>query len=119
MIRTAILILISFLLAGAAALAQPARDEFTGALVDANCTHANGGPDACAPGVNTFAFGLVINGKAYLLDNTGNAKAWYAVRELQRLHDSDPHYPYPKPLTASITGWQAGHEIVVKTFMIR
>lgn len=109
------IVVLSSLIFGTAALAD---DEFSGTLVDANCTHRNGGPHACDAGVNTTAFGLVVAGKAFLLDHKGSLKAAAAMKQRELLHQADPHYPYSFPTQASVQGQRAGKEIVVRRITI-
>lgn len=106
------------LLASLVVTSAAAADEFTGTLVDADCMHRNGGPHACDAGVNTTAFGLLAAGRAYLFTRAGSIKASAAMKERERLHDADPHYPYSKPATALVTGQQAGKTIIVKRIVI-
>jgi hypothetical protein len=113
--RISTLLLLSSLAISTAALAE---EEFSGTLVDANCTHRNGGPHACDAGPNTTAFGLVIAGRAYAFDTKGSQKASAVMKQRERLHDADPHYPYFNPATASVTGQRAGKKILVRRINI-
>ena len=106
------------LLASLVVTTGAAADEFTGTLVDADCMHRNGGPHACDAGVNTTAFSLLAAGRAYQFTRSGNLKVSAAMKQRERLHDADPHYPYSKPATALITGQQAGKTIIVKRIVI-
>jgi hypothetical protein len=96
-----------------------AADEWSGRLVDANCTHRNGGPQACDPGINTTSFGLVVAGEAFLFDNKGNRKAAEAIK-----HRADSSAAVNKKpsseVTASVTGAREGesHKILVKTIVL-
>jgi hypothetical protein len=96
-----------------------AVDEWSGRLVDANCTHVNGGPRACDPGTNTTAFGLVVAGEAFLFDNKGNRLASEAIK-----HRADRSAAVNKKpsseVTVSVTGAREGdsHKILVKTIVI-
>ena len=88
-------------------------DEWSGTLVDADCTHRNGGPEACAPGLNTTAFGLVIAGRAYLFNKSGSQKASAALKQRDAILSADPRYPHSSPIQASVTGKRAGNTIIV------
>ena len=96
-----------------------AADEWSGRLVDANCTHVNGGTRACDPGTNTTVFGLVVAGEAFLFDNKGNRKAAEAIK-----HRADSSAAVNKKpsseVTASVTGAREGesHKILVKTIVL-
>lgn len=96
-----------------------AADEWSGRLVDADCTHKNGGAQACDPGTNTTAFGLVVAGEAFLFDWRGNQKAAAAIK-----HRADSsaasNTSLPSQVTASVTGQRVGetHKILVKTVVI-
>lgn len=110
---SAILLLATFSCAWAIAA------EWSGKLVDADCTHRNGGPRACEPGLNTTAFGLVVAGKAYLFDKGGSQKASAAMRRRAEMHAADPNYPYSPEVGASVTGERQGNKIVVKSIDIQ
>lgn len=101
-----------FVLLGVAAAA--ATDEWSGMLVDADCTHHNGGLQACEPGLNTTAFGLVVAGKAYLFNKSGNQKASEAIKQRAAILAADPTYPHASPTSASVMGVRAGNTIIVK-----
>jgi hypothetical protein len=88
-------------------------DEWSGRLVDANCTHTNGGPEACDPGTDTTAFGLVVAGKAFLFDRKGNQKASAAIKH--RAESANPDHPPSTEVNASVTGQRAGNKILVKS----
>jgi hypothetical protein len=93
-------------------------DEWAGTLVDANCTHTNGGAEACAAGLNTTSFGLLVAGKAYLFNKRGSQKAAAAMKERAALVAADPHYPHSTPVTATVFGSRAGHELIVERILI-
>jgi hypothetical protein len=96
-----------------------AVDEWSGRLVDADCTHVNGGPRACDPGTNTKVFGLVVAGEAFLFDRRGNQKAAEAIK-----HRADRNAALNKKpsseVIASVTGAREGdsHKILVKTIVL-
>ena len=111
--------ILNFLLMGSLLVSRAAfADEFTGTLVDADCMHRNGGPHACDAGVNTTAFSLLAAGRAYQFTRAGNLKVSAAMKQRERLHDADPHYPYSRPPNALVTGQQAGKTIIVKRIVI-
>jgi hypothetical protein len=84
--------------------------EWSGRLVDADCTHRNGGPHACDPGLNTTNFGLLVNGKPFLFDWRGSQKAAEAIR-----HRAEASAAYNKPLShqvnATVIGERYGERI--------
>lgn len=94
-------------------------DEWSGRLVDAACTHRNGGPEACDPGVDTTAFGMVVAGKAYLFDKSGSQKARVALKDRAAMLAVDPNYPHASPVNASVTGRRAGNTILVKRIVLQ
>lgn len=94
-------------------------DEWSGTLVDADCTHRNGGATACSPGLDTTAFGLVVAGKAYLFNKTGSQKAHAALKERAAMLEADPNYPHSSPVSASVTGRRAGDTILVKGIVLQ
>jgi hypothetical protein len=106
-----------------AAVVSPSKShagelQWSGTLVDAGCTHANGGSQACSPGLNTTSFGLVVAGKAYIFNMAGSQKASLAMKQRAAMHAVDPHYPYATPVTATVTGDRAGNELIVKRIVI-
>lgn len=96
-----------------------AASEWSGRLVDANCTHANGGAHACDPGLNTTNFGLIVAGEAFLLDRKGNQKAAEAIKH-RVLSSTNPNNPPSSEVNASVTGQRIGdsHKLYVKTIVI-
>jgi hypothetical protein len=94
-----------------------AADEWSGRLVDANCTHTNGGPHACDPGLNTTAFGLVVAGKPFLFDRKGNQKASEAIK-YRALTNTNPNHPPSPEVNASVTGERSGKKILVKSIVL-
>jgi hypothetical protein len=96
-----------------------AADEWSGRLVDANCTHVNGGPRACDPGTNTTAFGLVVAGEAFLFDNKGNRRAAEAIKHRADRSAAANKKPSSE-VTASVIGEREGdsHKILVKTIVL-
>jgi hypothetical protein len=81
-------------------------DEWSGRLVDANCTHRNGGPHACDPGTNTTVFGLVVAGKAFLFDWRGNQKASEAIR-----HRADRSAASNISPASEVAAWVSGTRV--------
>ena len=84
--------------------------EWSGRLVDADCTHRNGGPHACDPGLNTTSFGLLVNGETFLFDWRGSQKAAEAIK-----HRAETNAAVNKPLSpdvnASVIGERYGEKI--------
>jgi hypothetical protein len=91
-------------------------DEWSGKLVDANCTNPLGGVHACDPGTTTTNFGLVINGDAYLFNSKGNSKAAEAIKHLAET--ADANHPDVYPVNVIVTGTKAGKTILVESVMI-
>ena len=92
--------------------------EWSGRLVDADCTHKNGGLQACDPGLNTTSFGLVVAGKPYLFDWKGSQKAALAIKHRAEAGAASNKRLSPT-VNASITGERLGaHKILVKTVTI-
>lgn len=103
---TAIFLVI--LAAGAAA-----SDEWTGTLVDADCTHRGAAAQACEPGADTTSFGLVVAGRAYLFNKSGSQKASAALKRFTAILAADPAYPHSSPVQASVTGKRSGNTLIV------
>ena len=85
--------------------------EASGRLVDADCTHRNGGPRACDPGLNTTSFGLVVNGKAFLFDWRGSQKAAEAIRHRAEAGAANNKLLSPE-VNASVLGERYGEGIL-------
>jgi hypothetical protein len=90
-------------------------DEWSGKLVDANCTNPLGGVHACDPATTTTNFGLVING-SYLFNSKGNRKATEAIKHLAET--ADTNHPDVFPVNVIVTGKKAGKTILVDSVMI-
>ena len=96
-------------------------DEWSGKLVDANCTNSNGGPHACDAGPNTTAFGLVVAGQPYLFNGRGNRKASEAVKQFIDTGDaqSGAYSSSASNITVSVTGTRAGKTLLVNRVVIQ
>ena len=84
--------------------------EWSGRLVDADCTHTNGGPHACDPGLNTTTFGLVVNGEMFLFDWRGSQKAAEAIKHRAETSAAANKPLYPE-VNASVIGERYGENI--------
>jgi hypothetical protein len=91
-------------------------DEWSGKLVDANCTNPLGGVHACDPATTTTNFGIVINGDAYLFNSKGNRKAAEAIK--YRAETADTDHPAAFPVNVIVTGKKAGKTILVDSVVI-
>jgi hypothetical protein len=91
-------------------------DEWSGKLVDANCSNPLGGVHACDPVAATTNFGVVINGDAYLFDTKGNHKAAEAIKYLAATADTD--HPAAFPVNVIVTGKKSGKTILVDSVVI-
>jgi hypothetical protein len=90
-------------------------DEWSGKLVDANCTNPLGGVHACDPGTSTANFGIVVNGDAYLFNSKGNRKAAEAIKHLAETADNHPDF---FRVNVIVTGNKAGKTILVDSVVI-
>ncbi len=93
-------------------------DEWIGQLVDASCTSDHGGAHACDPGVNTTAFGLVVEGQEYLFDGKGNTKAMNAMRHRAAEAAGADRQP-STPVNVRVVGKQAGKTILVGRIVVQ
>lgn len=84
--------------------------EWSGRLVDADCTHRNGGPHACDPGLNTTSFGLLVNGETFLFDWRGSQKAAEAIKHRAETTAATNKRLSPE-VNASVIGERYGERI--------
>jgi hypothetical protein len=89
-------------------------DTFTGRLVDANCANQDKTAKECDAGSATTAFLLIVNGKAYQLDNDGNQKVMAAMKD-RADRSANPNAQAPSTINAKISGDKAGDVIKVTT----
>lgn len=92
-------------------------ESFTGRLIDASCYDQQKNAATCDPGGSTTAFALVVSGKAYKLDDAGNAKAVEALKNrADRSSDptkpATPGAPPANQIMAKITGAKEGDSIL-------
>src|SRR5215471_19738208 len=79
-------------------------DSFSGKLIDASCaTPEKMAAKQCDAGSSTTAFALVVEGKAYKLDDSGNKKAMEAIKNRAE-RAADPNNPQATQVTAKVTG---------------
>ena|SRR5580704_1641108 len=90
--------------------------EWSGQLVDANCTRGDGTVHACDAGTYTTAFGLVADGNAFLLDAKGNREA---VEVMKFRADYATEFPATSPVDVSVIGEKVGKTILVKRIYIK
>lgn len=84
--------------------------EWSGQLVNANCTKGDGTAHACDAGPYTTQFALVDIGKAYLFDSKGNRKAAEALKFRANYLPGEAS----SPINVTVVGEQRGKTILVK-----
>ena len=101
-------------------------ESFTGRLIDASCYDQQKNAATCDPSGSSTSFALLVSGKAYKLDDAGNAKAVEALKNrADRSSDpakapsqdpTKPAVPDPKmaanQVMAKITGTTEGDSIL-------
>jgi hypothetical protein len=93
-------------------------DTWTGKLVDATCMDQQKNIKACSPTGTTTAFLVVSSdGKAYKLDDAGNAKAVEALKN--RADRTAPGAPTTTDIAAKISGTKEGDTIMVETIDVQ
>lgn len=93
-------------------------DTWNGRLVDANCTSQDKAAKECDAGANTTAFLLVVDGKAYQLDDAGNRKVLDAMKS-RADRAADPNSPKRTSVLAKVSGDKDGDTIKVSTVEIQ
>jgi hypothetical protein len=88
-------------------------ETWTGRLVDANCSSQDKTAKECDAGANATAFLLVVDGKAYQLDESGNRKVLAAMKS-RADRAADPNAK-PSTITAKVSGDKEGDVIKVGT----
>jgi hypothetical protein len=87
---------------------------WTGRLVDANCQNQDKTAKECDAGASTTVFLLVVDGKSYQLDDSGNRKIMEAMKN-RADRASDPNNPKPSTITAKVSGDKNGDVIKVNS----
>ncbi len=94
-------------------------EDFTGRLVDASCYDQQKSATACDPGSSTTMFAIMVEGKAYKLDNAGNEKAMEALKS-RADRSTNPNTPASTQVTAKVSGTKDGdNTIKVETIEIQ
>ena len=93
-------------------------ETWSGQLFDATCMSQQKSMQACTPNSSTTAFMVVVSGKAYKLDDEGNAKAMVALKN--RADRSAPNAPATgTAISAKISGTAEGNIIKVDTIQVQ
>jgi hypothetical protein len=92
-------------------------ESYSGKLYDAACAQQQQSVKGCAPTATTTAFVVAVAGKAYKLDETGNAKAAEALKN--RADRTAPNAPATTDISAKITGTKEGDTIKVETIDVQ
>ena len=85
-------------------------ESFTGRLIDASCYDQQKNATTCDPSATTTAFALLVSGKAYKLDDAGNAKTVEALKS--RADRSTDPAKSPKEIMAKVTATKEGDSIL-------
>jgi hypothetical protein len=94
-----------------------ADDQWTGRLVDANCSKGDGTPHACDPSPDSTNFGLVLDtGKAYVFDAKGNQKVSEAMKS--RAAAADSNQKLPSTVKATVDGTEMSNTISVRSIVL-
>ncbi len=93
-------------------------ETWNGKLFDATCMAQQKGMQVCNPTATTTAFLLLVDGKSFKLDDTGNAKATEALKN--RADRTAPGTPEITPdVTAKVSGTKNGEIIKVDTIEVK
>ena len=95
-----------------------AAESWSGRLVDANCSSQDKMAKECDANATTASFMLVVDGKAYALDEAGNKKATEALRT-RADREADPNAPKPAQIMAKVTGEKEGNTIKVSSLEVQ
>ena len=93
-------------------------ETWTGRLVDANCASQDKTAKECDAKAESTAFLLVVDGKAYQLDDSGNRKVLDAIKG-RADRAADPNNPKPSSMTAKVSGDKDGDVIKVTSVQIQ
>jgi hypothetical protein len=86
-------------------------ETWTGRLVDGNCANPDKTAKECDAGSSTTSFMLIVDAKAYMLDQTGNKMALDAIKN-RADRAADPNNPKSQIL-AKVTGDKDGNTLKV------
>lgn len=86
-------------------------ETLTGRLVDATCFDQQKSATTCDPTGTTGAFALIVSGKAYKLDDTGNTKAADALKN-RADRSTDPTKSATAQIMAKVTGTKDGDSVL-------
>lgn len=84
---------------------------WTGRLVDGNCANPDKTAKECDASSSTTSFMLIVDAKAYMLDQTGNKMALDAIKN-RADRAADPNNPKSQIL-AKVTGDKDGNTLKV------
>ena len=94
-------------------------DNWTGRLIDANCTNQDKTAKDCDAGSGTTAFLLIAaDGKAYRLDDVGNRKALDALKN-RADRSANPASPTGTQVIAKVSGDKDGDMLKVTTIEVQ
>jgi hypothetical protein len=94
-------------------------DNWTGRLIDANCTNQDKTAKDCDAGSSTTAFLLAVaDGKVYKLDDVGNRKALDAIKNRSD-RSANPASPTATQVIAKISGDKDGDMLKVTTIEVQ
>ncbi|HTS29446.1 MAG TPA: hypothetical protein VMH81_26435 [Bryobacteraceae bacterium] len=86
-------------------------ESWTGRLVDASCYDQQKSATTCDPTSSTTAFAIIAAGKAYKLDDAGNAKAVEAMKN-RADRSTNPNAPASNSVAAKVTGTKDGDNTI-------
>jgi hypothetical protein len=93
-------------------------ETWSGKLFDAVCMEQQKGMQVCSPTATTTAFLILVDGKSFKLDDTGNTKAAEALKN--RADRTAPGSPEITPdVTAKVSGTKDGEIIKVDTIEVK
>jgi hypothetical protein len=87
-------------------------ETWTGRLVDGNCANPDKTAKECDAASSTTSFMLIVDGKAYTLDQTGNKMALDAIKN-RADRAADPNNPKSSQIMAKVTGDKDGNTLKV------
>jgi hypothetical protein len=94
-----------------------AAETWSGRLVDANCSSQEKTAKECDANAATASFMLVVDGKAFALDEAGNKKATEALRS-RADRSTDPNALKSAQTVAKVTGEKEGATIKVSSLEV-
>lgn len=87
-------------------------ETWTGKLVDGGCANPDKTAKECNVGSSTSTFLLIVDGKAYSFDQTGNKMAVDALKN-RADRAADPNNPKSSQIMAKVTGDKDGDVLKV------